>query len=291
MTVGIAPETGYEPDPLQFDESGDGVSARLTLRGGASDLDKFTQFLVATSIQLLDQVHVRPNDDLVALLDSLMRDGITHKMLMARPYEETADLLEEEHFKRCAESTRPSSSDYFTPISHSSLDASTRQGPGYDRSDSLQRIEERYEAAESWKLSFTTFLEDPRGRNKVQQLRVDGWLDWQILMSFMNVGLNWRVEQAGINPMSVTPQQMRAIATRPETASEQRLPVEFVIERFDDNLLIQTFSVAQSWRLRSRGERAGAGNMRDLLTRRYHFAIDDVAHKDLLEPVSGASAI
>jgi hypothetical protein len=46
---------------------------------------------------------------------------------------------------------------------------------------------------------------------------------------------------------------------------------------------MQTVTVALRWRLQGHQEVRGEEAMRDLLTRRYQYAVDDVLHRDLLE--------
>jgi hypothetical protein len=273
----------HAEDDVQFEDDGDEISGRITWSDSTTDLDEISRSIISTCIQLLGEVHARPRDDLMAFLDLLGRDGISHKVLMGRPYNESADLLSDEHYDRCAAATRPPSSDAFTPSSHDVLAASTHEGPDYNRAESLERIEQRYRTARSWDRSLAVFLRDPRGQDAVERLRADGWLDWQILVTFVNVGLNWRVQREAINPMTISPQRMRELATRPETESEPRLPVQFVLDHLDDNLFIQTASVARNWKIQVRGENLGSGILRDLLIRRYHFAEDDVPHDNPFE--------
>lgn len=281
VRIDVNPGAPHTADNVDIDDDSEEITARISWSDTTADLAEITRSLVATSVRLLGAVHVRPKDDMMSLIDSLMREGISHKVLMGRPYNEAADLLRNEHYQRCAAAQRPPSSDAFNPTSHDALAPSTRQGPGYDRDESLTRIEQRYETADSWKLSLATFLADPRGHDAITQLRADGWLDWQILVVFVNTGLNWRVHQEHINPWSLTPQRMREIATRPETDAEPRLPIDFVLEHLQENLLTQTVAVAMTWKVRARGEKLGAGILRDLLVRRYHYGEDDVPHVDL----------
>lgn len=278
----------HASNDVLFDNDGDEVSVQINWSDSTGDLDEISRSIISMSIRLLGEVHARPREDLMALLDSLGRDGISHKVLMGRPYNESADFLSKEHYERCAGATRPSSSDAFTPSSHESLAASTREGPDYNRAESLERIEQRYRTAESWSLSLAAFLEDPRGRKEIDRLQADGWLDWQILVTFVNVGLNWRVQREAIDPMSITPQQMRELATRPEEESELRLPVEFILEHLENNLFIQTVSVARNWKLRTQGGALGLDILRDLLVRRYHFGEDDVPHTNLFKIAADA---
>jgi hypothetical protein len=89
------------------------------------------------------------------------------------------------------------------------------------------------------------------------------------------------MQREAIDPMSIAPAQMRELATRPEVRSEPRLPVEFVLEHLENNLFIQTATVARNWKLQTRGEAPGSDILRDLLVRRYHFGEDDVPHIEI----------
>ncbi len=48
---------------------------------------------------------------------------------------------------------------------------------------------------------------------------------------------------------------------------------------------IQAAAVAQRWQLHGRNEALDEGAMRDLLTRRYQYAVEDIPHHDILDSV------
>ncbi|GAA2051785.1 hypothetical protein [Leifsonia soli] len=266
---------------------GDSADMRVTIVSAMADFDELVPFLVAGSMQLLQEVHARPNDELAELLENLMRDGISHKVVVGRPYYEVADFLSTEHYERCAAATRPASSSDFAPTAHVALVASTRLGRGYDRAEALTLIEQRYRAAEAWKVSLASFFADPRGLDRFLQLRGEGWLDWQFIVAFVNVGLNWRLRQSGANIRNLAPAQLRQIAMRPEGNTDSPVPVDVFLREIEVNLAIQTAVIAGTWKLRSRPEKRGEGIMRNLLTRRYRFAVDDVPHRDILACLDG----
>ncbi|SNR97407.1 hypothetical protein [Blastococcus mobilis] len=283
-SIEVAAGASHHVDDVDIDDYEPEIKARITLSDVTSDFDEISRTMVATSFQLLGPVHVRPTDELHALLEPLMRDGIPHKVTVARPYQDSADLMPEEHYGRCAAAERPSSSDGFEPVENEHLAASTAAGPDYDREDALELIHQRYEVADkAWRFSLADILADDRGRAAVARLREDGWLDWQILVAIVNVGLNWRMQWEGLAPQTVSPQQLRQIGTQLEAPDGPRLPLELVLDQLDFGMVMQTATVAQRWKLRGRNERPGEGALRDLLTRRYHYAEDDVPHRDLLD--------
>ena len=104
----------------------------------------------------------------------------------------------------------------------------------------------------------------------------------------MNVGLNWRVQQQGIAPESVDPRQLRRIGTQPEAPDGPRLPLELVLDELDFAMVMQAATVARRWKLRGRNDKRGESALRDLLIRRYHYATDDVPHRDLVDCLDDA---
>lgn len=272
-------------------ESQDDLRARLRIGTGDQDADSNASAILTTCVELLGAVHARPTDELSQLLDDMARDGIFHKILVGRPYTETADLLTAEHYERCAAAVRPASSADFEPHAPAALAASTKRGPGYDEAESLQLIHERYSVAQGWKYTLATLLTDDRGRAALLALRGDGWLDWQMLVAIVNIGLNHRVAESGTDPRRLSPQQIREFATRPEQESDRRVSTDFVLEHLHANLFVQTATVAQRWKLRGPSERPGEGILRELLVRRYNFAVDDVPHQDLFTAVDKDGAL
>jgi hypothetical protein len=283
-TITVPSDLPHTVDDVEIDDSAPEITATITLSNDTSDFDGVARTMVATAFQLLGPVHVRPDDDLHALLEPLIRDGLPHKVTVARPYQEAADLLTDEHFDRCAAVTRPESSNGYEPVENVHVAASTKTGPGYDRDEALELIRQRYEVAgQAWPYSIANILTDEQGRAAIVALREDGWLDWQILVAIVNVGMNWRMRQAGIRPGTGGAQLARKIATQPENEYGPHLPVDLVLAELDLHMVVQTSAVAQRWKLRARNEAPGEGAMRELITRRYCYAEDDVTHRDLLE--------
>jgi hypothetical protein len=211
-------------------------------------------------------------------------------MSIGRPYEETAALLDEHHYERCAAAIRPASSATFRPVEREPLAPSTVTGPGYDQAEALQAIRERYEVAyDTRRFTLPRLLADQVGRAIIVRLRGAGWLDWQILVTLVNAAMNWRMRKAGIQSGSGSPSQIMRLARQPETAQSPTIPLEvFADELVDMHTYMQTVTVARRWDLRGRQVTPGEEAMRDLLNRRYHYAVDDLPHRDLLDCVDAS---
>ena len=117
----------------------------------------------------------------------------------------------------------------------------------------------------------------------IVRLREAKWLDWQILVALVNAAMNWRMQQAGIRPGVGDPRQIMELAREPETAASPKLPLSVFADVIDMHIYMQTFAVARRWNLRGRQEAPGEEAMRDLLTRRYQYAVDDIPHRDVLD--------
>ena len=292
VTVQVPTGSTHAVDDVRIDASGIEVMASVTLSPDVTDFDEVARSVVSGAFSLVAEAHVRPPKELQALLDPLMREGLLHKVTVVRPYQDAADVLGDDHYARCAAAARPMSSNRFVPVENEHLAPSTRTGPGYDLAEALELIRQRYEVAhKAWRYSIGKFLSDPRGRQAVEALQADGWLDWQILVAIVNVGMNWRFEKDGLPPDFTTAQRAREIGTYAEDAAGPHLPAELILNELDLHLQMQTMSVAQRWKLRPVNDKRHENSMRHLLVRRYHYAHDDLPHVPLLDAVGEGGAL
>ncbi|MGP4915563.1 hypothetical protein ACTXJ9_07640 [Brachybacterium tyrofermentans] len=284
VTVDVRKEVDPAVDTVTVDHHVPEPTVLIILSTVEADHEARQQVLVSACFELLDAVVARPPSEINALMDPIFEAGLMHKMFIGRPYEEVADLLDDAHYARCSAAHRPEVAARFHPIASPPLAASTTTGTSYDRDRSLELIRERYEVAgEVLRYTLPRLLAEPTGRATVGALRDDGWLDWQILVALVNAVWHWRMLNAGIVPGVGDPTRAIQLAREPETITSPEVPLEvFSDTKLHQHLLIQTHSVAARWELTAGTEGIGEGKMRDLLTRRYHYAEDDVPHLDLL---------
>lgn len=287
-TINVMPGADRADDNIDIDDTGTEVVAEINVSNDFTDIDARNQSVLSMCLQLLAAVHVRPPGELQDLLDPLFKGGIVHKISIGRPYEETTRLLEPDHYNRCAAATRPASSTTFVPTERRPLAASTSLGTGYDQDEALQAIRERYEVANDvLRYTLPRILGNTEGRATIQRLLDDGWLDWQILVAFVNAALNWKMQRAGIQPGVGDPRAMMRLAREPETADSPTIPLDvFAGDSIDMHMFMQTVAVARRWDLHARTEGPGEQAMRNLLTRRYRYAVDDIPHRGLPDCVA-----
>ncbi len=131
VSVKLSISADTNQNDVKVDRSNPEINAQVVLSSAVSDIEARALSLIATCVQLLDAVHARPLEDLKVLTESMLKEGLSHKIVVGRPYEETADLLEEGHYSRCAAATRPTSSNGLSPFESSALSPSTSIGPGH----------------------------------------------------------------------------------------------------------------------------------------------------------------
>ncbi|RYG98231.1 MAG: hypothetical protein EON58_07745 [Alphaproteobacteria bacterium] len=279
-------------EEVSIDDPGVEMIAEVTLCHNTSEFKENAQTLLATAVQLISSVHVGPPGEIRDHFDSMMQEGIWHKVTVARPYSDSADLLPDEHYGHCATLHRPVSSMAFTPIENAHLTASTIDGPRYDRVDSMERIFQRYTVAgESLKYSLPGLLADEHVKRAITDLQAGGWLDWQILAVFVNIEFNLRMVREGVTYESSSPQQLRELATRSEDPDDPRLTPEHVLDQIPFGLALLTAAVAQNWGVRAVSEKLGDDVIRDVLVRQYHYSEDDIPHRPLLDCFSEGGSL
>ncbi|NYI76813.1 hypothetical protein [Nocardioides panzhihuensis] len=293
VSVTVTDKIGRDGYNVEIDDSSSHITAEATVSMDFSDLDTRVPALMSICLQLLHSVHLRPHDELQALVEPLLKAGLINKIAVGRPYEEATDFFDDDHFTTLASATRPLATDGYQPVPAEPLRASTAPGPGYDRDKEQEAIRERYRVAqESLRFTLPALLADPDKRAAVEQLRAHGWLDWQIVTILANIALSYRMDRDGILPQDVTPAQGLALLRELESDAAQAVPLEW----FDDdafwvNKVMTPMATARGLSLRPWQEEPGEEQVRDLLIRRYGYGSDDVPHTDLLGCVDEAGLL
>jgi hypothetical protein len=266
---------------LEVEDSGEAFVVHITLPGRFDDLDAHIKWLASVGVELLSVLSATSHSRLLALIDPLVRDGLAHKLILGRPYRETANLMPTGHYDLCASSNPPALSHVYIPTDHAELSAATSDGPSYEREEALRRIGERYEASHAWSSSVQRFLGNSSGRRLYEELRAEGWLDWQFLSTFVNVGLNYQVHTRQLDPRSLNGDALLRIISEGDANGEVRVPADYVLDTWAVTAFTQTASVAVRWGIVLPSPAVGLEGLRELLIRRYQYGVDDVPHAAL----------
>lgn len=186
---------------------------------------------------LIDRSLLSPNA-FMAIIDRSFEAGLWHKLLSARPYDETADLLEPGVYDQMAalSSPRPGDDVPLAPRHGSTeLGPPTTPAPGYSRSESLRAVADRYDnLLPVVRRTVQQLAGNPEFQSTVSRLRTDGWLDWHLLTAVANLAGNERARLHGLrltaDMTSDEQQRARAVMMRPETDATDPLPVGLFTE-------------------------------------------------------------
>ncbi|MFC6355322.1 hypothetical protein [Luethyella okanaganae] len=222
--------------------------------------------------------------------------GLSHKLSGGRPYDEAADFLSDEEVTAIAKLTEgPIGSDIprKEPVVHQSL--RTRQGlsPRYNREESLENIQLRYDRTlPIARFTIPRLAADPVVSRDLLSLKDDGWLDWQLMMAITTIVGNARPAWEGIELRLDTPpaEQHRAneLIRREELPSDPELPRDsFTRERLESMLEFAALLVLPSYGLQSHARTPNGPKIIEVLRNRYRFGEDDVLHPDLFATGAG----
>lgn len=118
------------------------------------------------------------------------------------------------------------------------------------------------------------------------ELRVRGWLDWQLLTGIYNVVLQARLAHAGLNTKEALerprgPEAARELAFSPEAHNEPEVPVAALsTDALRWGLQQSIPSTVSNWDLHPRSHYADYPALRRLLIARYGYGTDDIDHED-----------
>ncbi|MET7299647.1 hypothetical protein [Embleya sp. NPDC005575] len=224
-------------------------------------------------------------DEFMATVHRAFTGGLMHKLHVARPYDEVAGILDKDHYDTIAGVTiTPWGSGALRPTPASGLRPPTTPGPGYDRQAARANVRDNYEYLPTLiNRTLPRALAHPGTVEGFYELRREGWLDWHLLVAIVNVTLNMRANSAGLLSQGKIAQQQQ-LAREPE--SDQSVPVP--LSALTPTNLRSTMEVAvlaigqRRWHLTPSTQTPNSAAFKDLLVARYGYAVDDVAHRDLL---------
>ncbi|MEV6948238.1 hypothetical protein AB0N07_41205 [Streptomyces sp. NPDC051172] len=240
--------------------------------------------LSAAVVYLLAHLSARPTQAFMSLVKKTFAQGLTHKLLSVRPYDEVAGLLTEAHYDTLRQTTMPPWADMeFQPPTAPALAQPTTPGPGYDRARALDMIRDNYaELPHLLSETLPRLLADPAALAGLRDLREEGWLDWHILMALANIAINLRLEQ--LSPDSIPPDLPARFLQTPESDYTAPLPLDaFTPANLRAQMELTVLAVGQRrWKLGTAMKTPNPAAFKHLLSARYGYSTDDVPHRDLL---------
>ncbi len=220
------------------------------------------------------------------------KEGLLEKTFFARSYSECySEIIRQSDFDITLRSSfQPlNSKREFHLKEHKALSWVDNPGPGYTRKLAEKYLKNRYERSiKSIRLTLPKLLTSMEFRDKIQKLKEEGYLDWQVLMLIMNLSLNYRVREIGGVGLSME-EQMR-ISRQIMYQEESEESIEIPLEVFSDeaiNLQKSMLAPAASkiWGLSIKQKTPDLNAIKKYLDVRYNNSIDDVDHVDYFKSV------
>ena len=233
-----------------------------------------------------------PREQFMAVIECAFEKGLWHKLVAGRPYDEIADLLRQDVYAQFAALDRPPPGARMPVRQRVKAEAMRpRRGlaPGYDREQSLQAVQARYEnLLPPVRYTLSRIAQDPGFRAVAGRLRVEGWRDWHLLTAITDLVANKRAAARGLRVTTgMTPadqQRFVAIAFEPEQAEDPQLaPEVFTEEDLQFHLQVAVLSTIKMLGLQVHQRRPDYRALFALLGERYNYWTDDVEHEDFFD--------
>lgn len=239
-------------------------------------------------VQILLAHSLLPQDAFMRLVHDAFAEGLWHKVLMGRPYDELLGMLPATAFERIVDLPAVDTQAH-APAEHTLLAAHSSTGP-LDNADQLTvMVRNRYERLpQVLRYTLPRLAGDLGFRKVVASLREKGWLDWHIMAALAVDVVNERVRHEGVPVPPRTEADARratAVMFRAEAVEDPRLPASmFTGERLTTALTISAMHTVRNLGLELRQRRPDSGSVLDFLATRYAYWSLDVPHND---PFSG----
>lgn len=265
----------------------------LTAYGGPGSLDDTAvgAEVLAALASILIEASLLPEHAFFEALESALQRGLSHKLHTARPYDDVADLLDEEHFTNPAvqygDSLGPATEHPARPAPQ--LEPITAPGPTYSRAQAEEMLRNRYETLPpTIALTLPRLNQDPAFRAVVAELRHRGWLDWHLLIAAANIAINYRLRLLGAldrSPSEDERRRLAQLARQEETADMPLVPLSlFTLEAMENARCMAMLHLVQHWDLEGHQPTPDFPAITRVLADRYGYWTDDVPHDDPFPP-------
>ncbi|MEU3907173.1 hypothetical protein AB0F20_25705 [Streptomyces goshikiensis] len=260
---------------------------------GSQDLEAALADVTAAAVSVLLSQSLLPHEAFMKLIEEGFSDGLWHKLVASRSYDELADFLKADDYKAMAALPDPAVG-AATPLNNrpmsAALAAKTGPGPGYDRSTALQAVRHRYGAlVPIIRYTLPRLSADPEFRDTAELLREQGWKDWHLLTAIANLVGNHRLQQQALRPALNDSAERRArlkdVMMAPEHLDDQPIPVgAFTESALRSHLYGAALSTASNLGLVIRSSSIEPQKLLGVLGDRYGYWTDDAEHADIFGP-------
>jgi len=242
---------------------------------------------LAALASILIEASLLPQQTFFEAIEAAFQRGLSHKLHAGRPYDDVADILDEQHFTnpalKYAEPLGPAAEHPARPAAE--LEPITAPGQGYSPAQADEMLRNRYRRlAPVIALTLPRINQDTAFRTVVAELRRRGWLDWHLLTAAANIAINYRLRQMGAldrAPSDDEKRKLGQLALQPETPDMPEVPLSlFTIQAMEDARCTAMLSLVGNWGLHGHQPTPDFPAITKVLADRFGYWTDDVPHDD-----------
>lgn len=256
----------------------------LSGRSDAADPATNAQDILGLIISVLGKATALEEDEFLETIEGKLSQELFGRLVWIRP---PAELLAKA--RSLADLTLPTLSiavPEIAPLAAPALQWNARLSAKYSKEASLTAITNRYENMQAFARTVApAIMANARTKALMVDLRKMGLRDWYILLILHNMALNRRLNEAGIenaadpeavvratNKVSFADSKAGKLTLEPDTIHQDEI---------DMVRLACIYNVAETWGLANHRMTPDFQAIQRLLTDRFNFLIDDVAHEDV----------
>ncbi|WP_284975251.1 hypothetical protein [Arthrobacter sp. efr-133-TYG-104] len=226
----------------------------------------------------------------IAVMERTFERGLPHMLTCVRPYDDLVDVHKDSFYDGISGlsggligADRPRSPKPATGLRRKLPEHAS----AYDRAASIDAIAARYEKMlPPVRLTLPRLAGDTDFIKLVTSLRAEGWKDWHLLLAVVNIVVNGRAAQRGLNmTTSITKADVERVSllTQEEEREEDPEPPLkiFTEDRMWFHLSNAALTTVRRWGLEVRLNRVDPRSFLGLLGDRFNYWDDDVEHEPI----------
>lgn len=275
---------------IQSHSDGEGTEWQVQLprvEGNTADsIRKAGQETLTVVTAAIADVSVLPQSELMEIFDSVFAAGLHDKLSFGTIYDVAlGDLVGPEAFKQAPRREGSPIPAEISPTPHQARSLEfTGKGPHYDTNKSINLVEGRYTNISNTLVATLPALKGHQAfLNVVERLRSDGWKDWHILTTVMNVAQNYRIQLRQPPRSEQEARQYFKAFTATENPDDPAPLALFSEGALRRAIRFSMPSTLKVWKLELRQNPPDMSALEALLASRYGYWTDDAPHENMFK--------
>lgn len=267
------------------------VGHRVILsRSGALAPEEDQLEVTSAALQAIVTQSLLGQSAFIAVMERTFERGLPHMLTCVLPYDDLVDVHKDSFYEEISGlsgdligADRPRLPKPATGLGRKLPEHAS----AYDHAASLDAIAGRYETMlPPVRLTLPRLAGDPAFMELVASLRAEGWKDWHLLLAVVNIVVNGRAAQRGLNmTTSITKadiERVSLLTQEEERAEDPEPPLRiFTEDRMWFHLSNAALTTVRRWGLEVRLNRVDPRSFLGLLGDRFNYWDDDVDHEPI----------